>query len=287
MNRARPFILLGAAVLIALITTLLIYNWLQKKSGVGQLATTMKTRPAVVALTDLTWGSVISKEMVGTKPFLGDSMPPGSIADPVSIIGRVVISPIKKGEPILDSRLAPTELNKGGVAAVLGPNKRAMAIKVDKVVGVSGFVHPGNRVDVLVTMANKQGELSTTMTKVVLENMLVLATGPQVEETGKQEKSTPVDVITLEVSPEEAEKLALAATEGKVVLALRSYTDTAAVKTRGTTIPNLMSSLTEGAKAQPGTRAKVVRKEIPAPRIFTVQLFQGSKLTQETTERGE
>jgi len=286
MNRARPFILLGAAVLVALITTLLIYNWLQKKSGVGQSAA-LKTRPAVVALTDLTWGSVLSKEMVGTKPFLGDSLPPGSFPDPASIVGRVVISPVKKGEPILDSRLAPTELNKGGVAAVISPNKRAISIKVDKVVGVSGFIHPGNRVDVLVTMANKQGENSTTMTKVVLENMLVLATGPQVEETGKKEKSTPVDVITLEVTPEEGEKLALAATEGKVVLALRSYTDTAAVKTRGATIPALLSSLSEGAKAQPGTRTRIVKKEKPAPRIFTVQLFQGSKLTQETTERGE
>ena len=286
MNRARPFILLGAAVLVALITTLLIYNWLQKKSGVGQSAA-LKTRPAVVALTDLTWGSVIAKEMVGAKPFLGDSLPPGSFPDPASVVGRVVISPVKQGEPILDSRLAPTELNKGGVAAVISPNKRAISIKVDKVVGVSGFIHPGNRVDVLVTMANKQGENSTTMTKVVLENMLVLATGPQVEETGKKEKSTPVDVITLEVTPEEGEKLALAATDGKVVLALRSYTDTAAVKTKGTTIPNLLSSLSEGAKAQPGTKPKVVKKEIPAPRIFTVQLYQGSKLTQETTERGE
>jgi pilus assembly protein CpaB len=286
MNRARPFILLGAAALIALVTTLLIYNWLQKKSGVGQTAV-LKTRPVVVALTDLTWGSAITKPMLGTKPFMGDSLPPGVFSDPANIVGRVVISPIKKGEPVFESRLAPVELNKGGVAAVLAPNRRAMAIKVDKVVGVSGFIHPGNRVDVLVTMANKQGESSTTMTKVVLENMLVLATGPQVEETGKQEKSTPVDVITLEVTPEEGEKLALAATEGKVVLALRSYTDTAAVKTRGTTIPTLMSSLTEGTKFQPGTKARVVKKEEPAPRVFTVQLYQGSRLTQQTTERGE
>jgi pilus assembly protein CpaB len=286
MNRARPFILLGVAVLIALITTLLIYSWLQKRAGVGQIAA-QKTRPVVVALTDLNWGSAITKPMLGTKPFLGDSLPPGVFSDPATLVGRIVISPIKKDEPVLESRLAPVELNKGGVAAVITPNKRAMAIKVDKIVGVAGFIHPGNRVDVLVTMDKKQGESTTTMTKVVLENMLVLATGPQVEETGKKEKPTQVDVITLEVTPEEGEKLALAATEGKVVLALRSYTDTETVRTRGTTIPTLLSSLSEGAKAQPKEKSRSIKKEEPSPRIFTVQLYQGNELVQKTTERGE
>jgi pilus assembly protein CpaB len=285
MNRWKPFVLLSISILIAIITTIMIYGWLMKQ-GIKEVGAS-KTRNIPVALIDLPWGTVISKEMIGVKPFLIESVPPGSIADPSTVIGRVLKFPIMKDEIILESRLAPNTLKAGGVAAVISPSKRAMAIKVDKVVGVSGFVYPGNRVDVFVTVASKGDEVTKTMTKLILENMLVLATGSQLEEPGKKEKSSPVDVITLELTPEEGEKLALAATEGKVVLALRSYTDTAAVKTRGTTIPNLLSSLSGGAIAQPGTKPSVVKKEKPAPRIFTVQLYQGGKLTQQTTETGE
>ena len=100
-----------------------------------------------------------------------------------------------------------------------------MGVKVDKVVGVSGFIHPGNRVDVLVTLSRNERQNEPT-TKIVLENILVLATGTELEKSGKQEKPAQVDVITLEVTPEEGEKLALAASEGKLQLALRNYTDT-------------------------------------------------------------
>ncbi len=100
-----------------------------------------------------------------------------------------------------------------------------MGVKVDKVVGVSGFIHPGNRVDVLVTLSRSDRQNEPT-TKIVLENILVLATGTELEKSGKQEKPAQVDVITLEVTPEEGEKLALAATEGKLQLALRNYSDT-------------------------------------------------------------
>lgn len=114
MGKYRPFIVLGMAVLVALITGVLTYNWLQ----------------------------------------------------------------------IFESRLAPTSIKTGGVAAVIRSKKRPVAVKVDKVIGVSGFIHPGNRVDVLVTIAT--GKTSDPITKIVLQNILVLAVGPEISKTGEE-----------------------------------------------------------------------------------------------------
>ena len=157
--------------------------------------------------------------MIKVVPYLKESLPPGYFSDAASVTGRTIIYPAKANEPIFESKLAPSTLAGGGVAALVTPKKRAMAVKVDKFVGVSGFVHPGNRVDVLVTISKGERAQSPT-TKIVLENILVLATGTDLENTGKQEKPSQVDVITLEVTPEEGERLALAATEGKLQLAL-------------------------------------------------------------------
>ena len=112
-------------------------------------------------------------------------------------MGRTVIYPVKASEPIFDSKLAPTSVSMGGVAALITPKKRAMAVKVDKIVGVSGFIHPGNRVDVLVTLSLEAPGRRTDQPEIVLENILVLATGTELEKTGKQEKPAQVDVITL------------------------------------------------------------------------------------------
>jgi pilus assembly protein CpaB len=169
-------------------------------------------------------------------------------------------------------------LKGGGVAAVISPQRRAMAVKVDKIVGVAGFIHPGNRVDVLVTLS-QQGKVSTPVTKTVLENVLVLTVGPEVETAGKQEKPAPVDVITLEVTPGEGEKLALAATEGKLQLSLRNFSDSEEVITKGTTIPTLLASFN---RSEPEAR-KPVRRAVVKERPNTgvsVQLIKGNKSSE-------
>ena len=149
------------------------------------------------------------------------------------------MAPLKANDPITEHKLAPTSIETGGVAAVLKPGKRAIAVKGDKVIGIAGFINPGNSVDVLVTVKNPDTEQEKT--KIVLENIRVLATGTQIQENDKGEPA-PVDVYTLEVGSEEAEKLALAATEGQIQLALRSVTDTEEVYTEGITIPQLLAS---------------------------------------------
>jgi len=121
------------------------------------------------------------------------------------------------------------------------------------VIGVSGFVHPGNRVDVLVSL-QRSGREENPITKIVLQNIPVLATGTEIEQKGKNEKPVQVDVITLELTPDEAEKLALATTEGKIQLALRGYNSSEEVSTRGATIPTLLSGQsTESGAAVKGT----------------------------------
>lgn len=258
MGKYKPFIVLGLAITVALVTSGLTYNWVQKRTKEKKMAS-LKTEPVAVAMIDLSWGTVITKEMIKVLPFLKESLPEGYFPDPGPLVGRVVIFPVKANEPIFESRLAPLEVKTGGVAAVIGSKKRAVAVKVDKVIGVSGFIHPGNRVDILVTMATDK--TSAPVTKTVLENILVLAVGPKMEKKEEEEKPTNVEVITLEVAPEEAEKLALAATEGRLQLALRNFNDTEDVLTKGTTIPALLASYSLGWETPAVPRKVTVRRK--------------------------
>jgi len=297
MDKKKHFIFLGGAIFLALIVTLLAYNWIQKTARAK--AKPQEMQKVVVAAFDVPWSTVLTKDMVRTAMFLKESLPNGYYLDPAHVIGRTLIQPIRINEPITEARLAPTSVKTGGVAAVITPNKRAMSVKVDKVVGVSGYIHPGNRVDVLVTLDQRQGELSSPITKIVLENILVLASGPQFNEPKKGEKPSQVDVITLEVTPEEGEKLALATTEGQIQLALRNFSDSDAVATRGARIPNLLGASTYAPPAPAASSA--VSRPAPAPRkarpvvaaapqkssIFTVEVIKGSKVSEQNFEKGE
>ncbi len=307
MGKYRSFIMFGIAIFLALIVTVLIINWLQTKAKMKEVAP-LETQEVAIAKVDLQWGTTLTNEVIDRKTFLKGSLPPGTFSDGSALVGRVLISPVKANEPIFESRLAPTNIRTGGVAAVVTPKKRAIAVKVDKVIGVAGFIHPNNRVDVLVTLNPEKAR--TGMTKTVLENILVLAAGPEFEAKGKEEKQSPVDVVTLEVTPEEAEKLALAATEGRILLVLRNFSDTEEILTKGMTIPVLLASysgyspVTE-AKPAPtpkvaGKRAapskapapvpimeKNVKDEKEKPKPFIVELIKGSKTSEVKFEGGE
>lgn len=281
MEKYRPFLFLGAALIIALITSVMAYNWLQKKTAAKE--TSLEIEPVAVAITDLSQGTVLTKDMIKQVSFLKGSLPKDEyFPDPSPLQGRVLILPVKANEPILKSRLAPDSITSGGVAAVVDPKKRAMAVRVDKVIGVSGFIHPGNRVDVLVTLS-KSGKDSGPITKIVLQNIPILAVGTEYERRGKSEKPIQVDVITLEVTPEEAEKLALSTTEGRIQLALRSYNNIEEVSTAGATIPALLTgrNVRSGPKvARVGVKQKVSVEA--TVRNINVEVLRGSKKSTET-----
>jgi pilus assembly protein CpaB len=304
MGKYKPVVLLGVAVVIALMTSLLIYGYTLRKGRSQEVAVAIQ--PVVVAAVDLSWGTRITNEMVKKTNFLKGSLTAGYFSDPALVVGRVLIYPVNVSEPIFESRLAPVEVKGGGVAAVISLQKRAFAVKVDKVIGVSGFIHPGNRVDVLITLAT--GRTFSPVTKTILENILVLAVGSETKERkGVEEKSSPTDVITLEVTPEEAEKLALATTEGRLQLALRNFSDTESIVTHGATISTLVGSQSPDPprEMRPRARREVeVQKpvsqvpQVPPPLTenkvenpkaptHTVELIKGSKVSEVKFEGSE
>jgi pilus assembly protein CpaB len=288
MKKGTSFAALIAGIIVALLTGVITFGWLQKRTTT--LTQAAATQPAVVAAVSLTWGKVLDTMQVKTVPFLKGSLPQGHFSQVSEVAGRTLLYPVKEGEPLFESQLAPTSVKGGGVSALISPNKRAMAVKVDKVIGVSGYINPGNRVDVLVTVNQQTGDKQSPVTKTVLDNVLVLAVGSEMEKTGKQEKPTTVDVITLEVTSEQGEKLALAVTEGKVVLALRNPTDTGEVVTKGATIPVLLASLGVPApvRGSAPVHARTAARPVDAPKpMFVVQGIRGTTVSEYKLEKGD
>ena len=265
-------IMFGAALLIAFIIAFITYNRLQKKPEAEPKAFLAKPEPVAVSTVDLTWGTKLSEQMIKIVPFLKESLPSGYFSDPSDLAGRTVLYPIKVDEPIFESSLAPITMEGGGIAAVVKTKKRAMAVKIDKIIGVAGFLNPGNRVDVLVTVQGKRGEVSVSTTKTVLENILIIATGPSLAPGAEPDKPRQVTVATLEVTPEESEKLALAINKGTIQLALRNYVDTEDVTTEGQTVPSLLASYRKRFETQWAQNEE--------PMIFSIELIKGNNVSE-------
>lgn len=250
MGQKRPLVFLGIAMIIALATTVMVYRWLQgqRMIEVDTPEVVLEGVSVAVASADIPWGTPLAEKTIRIMTYPEEGVPTGHFNDPATLKGRVVLMNLKKNEPILESKLAPIDVKTGGVSAVMDPNKRAMAVKVNEVVGLPGFVQPGDRVDVMATFEDPRGKKKENggakeeVTKVVLENTLVLAIDTQMERSAGEEKPTPVKVITLEVSLDEAEKLAMAENGGKLRLALRSPLNPEVSKTKGADFKDLMRS---------------------------------------------
>lgn len=280
--RLVSVLMIAIAIVIALGVGFFAYTRVQKTSKVETKS--LETQKIAVVKFDLSRGTMLQKNMIKMVTFLKDSLPPGYFQNESAVDGRVLIQPLRTNMPVIESMLAPTSVKAGGVAAIVSPQKRAMSVKVDKVIGVSGYILPGHRVDVLATVSYKEKE-AVPITKTILENVLVLAVGSDVDDKSKKEKPVGADVITLEVTPEEGEKLALASTQGKIQLALRNYVDAEDVFTRGVTIPNLISSYRTGETA--GRREKQEIKETTEKRPersspATVILIKGTTISEVT-----
>lgn len=275
MARTKPmsFLIFGAAAIVALLAALMAYKKIQSTVK-RPVEAPQNIRRIAVAGRDLAGGTKLAKEDIKVAPFLEKSLPVGCFFDVSTLEGRVLIFPVNADEPIFESRLAPITLKTGGIAAVVSSKKRAMALRVNEVTGMSGLIHPGNRVDVLVTVTKAEEKEGNPIAKTVLENILVLATG--VELTTNAEKPIPVNVITVEVTPEEAEKIALAITQGTIHVALRNFADSGDAMTGGTTVPDLLSSY--GGVRNVSAIAIEKNKEASA-QIYTVMLIKGSDVT--------
>src|SRR5262245_16094795 len=244
MKRYRPLVFFGLAVVLAILTSVMVFTWMQNEKNRLMAAPipANKNVQVLVSNSDIPWGTKLTAEMMQMQELPPEVLPEGHFTSMEAIKDRVLLIDIKRNELLLDSKLAPLGAS-GGVAAVTDPNKRAMSVKVDDVIGVAGFIKPADRVDVMVTIEPESGKQGhNTISKMILENVKVLAAGTQMERKGKDEEPVQVQVITVEVDVEEAEKLALASTQGRLRLALRNPLNAERVLTKGANVGTLISS---------------------------------------------
>ncbi len=275
MNR-RVSVILFSAFAIALVCSYLVYRVVGKRLIAVQHSTTR----VVVAATDIKLGSVLRDVDLGTTEIAGN-VPKGAITNTKDAVGRGVISNLYQGEPILDNRLAAVG-SGGGLAATIGQGMRACAVKVDDVVGVAGFVTPGMRVDVLIS-GNPPGPVNPnegTQVRTLLQNIQVLSAGTDIQKDDEG-KAKPVQVVNLLVTPEQAEQLSLASNQTHIQLVLRNPLDTEVAQTHGSGMSNLFADKNVAAPGKPQSVA--IRRSVPKPaaRVFLIQVFNGSKRSDE------
>ncbi|HYT67374.1 MAG TPA: Flp pilus assembly protein CpaB [Vicinamibacterales bacterium] len=243
------------------------------------------TQPVVVAAADLSLGAELKKEDLTIVDFPAGKAPAGSFSKPSDVIGRGLIVPMVKNEPVLNAKLASKEAGSG-LPPVIPEGMRAVSVRVNEVIGVAGYVLPGTRVDVLVT-ANLTNQPSDATTKLILSNVQVLTAGTRMEQDQEKGKPMQVTVVTLLVFPEQAERLALASTEGKIQLALRNPLDQGAPETPGVKPGALLGQVRAAAPARSGQSgprkaAVPVTQEAPAAAALpTVEIIRGDKRSAE------
>jgi len=276
MNRRVSTILLFAFV-VALLASYLVYRVADaQRRPVGPQITKI-----VVAARDLEIGTVIRDTDLKASEWVG-AVPRGVLASQQNIVGRGVISQVYEGEPIRDNRLAAAG-SGGGLAATIRPGMRACAVRVNDVVGVSGFVAPGMRVDVLIAgngpgASNAEGP----RVKTLLQNIEVLSAGTNIQKDNEG-KPFQVQVVNLLVTPEQAQILSLASNETRIQLVLRNPLDTETPKTPSVAMSSLFA---EGAPKPP---APPVRRASPPPapqvqappRVILIEVLNGPKRSQE------
>jgi pilus assembly protein CpaB len=219
----------GVAIVAGLGAALLITRYLERRT----VTVSTPTAKIVVAAMDLPLATKLRAEQLRLADWPVSALPPGALRDVRDAVDHILTSRILDGEPVLPGKLAAKDAGNG-LAALIPSNMRAIAVRVDDVVGVAGFIHPDDRVDVIVTIHPQKPADSEPTSKVILQNVKVLAVGKELEVSDRNRiQANPVTVATLLVNPEESEKLALSASEGRLLLTLRSWTDNQAVLTGG------------------------------------------------------
>jgi pilus assembly protein CpaB len=245
------------------------------------------TKRVVVANTDLTLGSELRRDDLKAVDWPADSVPDGSFQDPAAILGRGLIASVVRHEPILPGKLASKEAGSG-LPPIIPTGKRAVSVRVNEVIGVAGYVLPGTRVDVVATQSPTSRNEDMT-SKVVLSNVEVLTAGTRLEHDSKDGKPVQVTVVTLVVTPDQAERLTLASTEGKIQLALRNPLDKTMPATPGIKPAILLGQAARSAvpvarSARPRQVVTAVAAPPPAPApapLPTVEIIRGDKRATE------
>lgn len=235
--------------------------------------------PVVVARKDMTFGTTLGTDHLRLVKFPQDAVPVGAYSNIDSVLSQTTKVFVVEGEPVLASKLSAIG---GGLSVRIPPHLRAMSLKIDEVTGVSGFVLPGDRVDVLVTVENVAGA-NVAVTKTILQDMEVVAAGAKTETKGNH--NITVQTVTLLVDPEGAEKLALGVQQGKVHLSLRNPVDHQTVDVGSTDTRSVMginkpSKATSTRRAPKKPTVTTTQKD-PVPVEFTV-IRDGKIVKQES-----
>ncbi|HSJ13919.1 MAG TPA: Flp pilus assembly protein CpaB [Longimicrobiales bacterium] len=241
-------------------------------------AAVVSAKTAVVANRDLPAGSIIRREDVKTVNWPGSAVPKGLATEAGEVIGRGLITEVRENEPLLEWKLAQREAG-GGLSITIPEGMRAVSVKVDEVVGVAGFVLPGTRVDVLVTVVPSSDRMQS-ISRTILSNVRTLAADQRYQQDVEGEPRV-MTVVTLLVTPEQAETLTIAATEGKIQLALRNTLDLAETSTPGRRI----ASLVAGTEPRPAPPKKTT---VAAPRPTpdqVIESYEGGRRTLLRFER--
>jgi pilus assembly protein CpaB len=285
MARIRVFIVLALALAAGGTFAYGTYQFMQTTPA-GAVVT-MQTRPVMVAAADLDLGAELRREDLRAIQWPADSLPPGAFQSVDELVGRGLVQQMVQNEPFLPAKLASKEAG-AGLPPVIPEGYRALSVRVNDVVGVAGYVLPGNWVDVVATV-NPTQKPEDVLSKVILNNVQVLTAGTKIERDEKDNKPVSVSVVTLLVSPEEAERLTLASTEGKIQLALRNPLDKTAPATAGVGPVLLMGGAAPAPAARPVTRMASAAPRVAAapktPVVPTVEIIRGDKRATEAVSQ--
>ncbi len=272
MNRTRLLMIGAMAVAVGVLASVYVYDRLKGRSAGGMEAGS----DVLVAADDLQLGARIEDHDISIVKVPASVLPPNAYVKKSQVMGRGVILPVSKGEFLLPNKLAPENAGSG-LPSLIPRGMRAVSVRVNEVVSVAGFVGPGTRVDVLLTGSpDSSGEAQTTT---VLQNVTVIAAGHALDRNPTGEAQT-TPVITLLVSPDDAEKLTLASAQGHIQLSLRNPLDTkedevAAARTGGLYKIPVTAPVAKGP-SRPRVK-KVENAPPPPPQTLNVEVYQGDK----------
>ncbi len=281
MNRqTRTLIVVAVAVLVASAASFLVYRAVQRMP-VREVE--IASMPAVVAGRNIPVGTMLVKEDLRVIAWPSRNPVPGGFKSLEDVTNRGVIVSLAENEPITESKLAPV-----GAGAGLGPTipagMRAISVRVNEVIGVAGFVTPGSRVDLLVTVEDPQS--SMRVTRAVVSNLEVLTAGSRFDQESSRADGKPIqtNVVTLLATPQDAEKIGLASTGGTITLTLRNPLDVTPTETQGVRLANLL-----GTPNPPPVERRVEGRKVvvavpppPPPKIYTVEAIRAAKRSEET-----